>query len=426
MKLNTFLLISAMACAKEDNHHNGLRRQLQRGGDGGGRGGGDRRPGGGGDGDRGDGDDGGNRFCGTAPADVSQDDMGVRFNKVFFPENLTPPDAVDVLPLAPTSFPICGDTTDLLRQSKCHSVIDTSDCFECDIPLSDLIQTVGGLPTHPHKNPSEDDAYWAELREVILARQDRLNNVDPVEVLGRIPAVWTGFSLEDIAEAVHNEYPGKNQADLIAQFISDGVQMDDNIIPRNTLIEFLRYQVLLAEINTWAVSMVGPHNFALKYAGGRARPEEIVWHIKNSDANEVASWNIPSDIVQNITDMTLENAYAFTAYDEGSPPHPSWPAMHSAASVASFWLAIVMDLDQEQLCEAMALDFGVAYGRTIAGVHFPTDNTAGLNLGQELLARKLPGYLAERYGSDPDAVRAKILQYRFNWETDYFTGPCFD
>jgi hypothetical protein len=99
--------------------------------------------------------------------------------------------------------------------------------------------------------------------------------------------------------------------------------------------------------------------------------------------------------------------------------------MHSAASVASFWLAFVMNLTQEQHCEAMALDWGVSYGRTIAGVHFPTDNTAGLNLGQELLARKLPGYLNRRFGSNENAVRAKILQLRFNWE-DYLNGPCFN
>lgn len=78
-----------------------------------------------------------------------------------------------------------------------------------------------------------------------------------------------------------------------------------------------------------------------------------------------------------------------------------------------------------------ALDFGVSYGRTIAGVHFPTDNTAGLNLGQEMLVRNLPGYLREKFGADvPNAVRYeqnirdKIAGLEHDW-VKYSTGDCF-
>lgn len=78
---------------------------------------------------------------------------------------------------------------------------------------------------------------------------------------------------------------------------------------------------------------------------------------------------------------------------------------------------------------SQALDYGVSYGRTIAGVHFPTDNTAGLNLGQEMLVRELPGYLVSKFGADVDnvvayeaAIRSKINEATHNWE-DY-TG-CF-
>ena len=54
------------------------------------------------------------------------------------------------------------------------------------------------------------------------------------------------------------------------------------------------------------------------------------------------------------------------------------------------------------------ISFSNDIARTVAGVHFPTDNIAGLNLGQEILAPRLPGYLAERYGSDPRVVCEKI------------------
>jgi hypothetical protein len=55
--------------------------------------------------------------------------------------------------------------------------------------------------------------------------------------------------------------------------------------------------------------------------------------------------------------MNLKSATDFTAYPEGSPTHPSWPAMHSASSAASFWLDIIMDLTEDQLCEARMLDW---------------------------------------------------------------------
>jgi hypothetical protein len=102
--------------------------------------------------------------------------------------------------------------------------------------------------------------------------------------------------------------------------------------------------------------MVGPSNFGLNFSGGRARPEEILWFLKYAQINrsiELATWGIPERILDAIEGMDLTHNYDFTAYAEGSPAHPSWPAMHSAASVASFWLAVVLDLSLEQRCEAM-------------------------------------------------------------------------
>jgi len=32
----------------------------------------------------------------------------------------------------------------------------------------------------------------------------------------------------------------------------------------------------------------------------------------------------------------------------------------------SFWLSIVLDLNDEQLCEARLMDYGISYARTIA------------------------------------------------------------
>ena len=61
---------------------------------------------------------------------------------------------------------------------------------------------------------------------------------------------------------------------------------------------------------------------------------------------------------------------------------------------------------------------------TIAGVHFASDNIAGLNIGQEILAAKLPHYLSHKYGSNRRAVEEKIARVRFDWN-EYTTGECF-
>mmetsp|Transcript_11527 Transcript_11527/g.17620 ORF Transcript_11527/g.17620 Transcript_11527/m.17620 type:complete len:116 (+) Transcript_11527:327-674(+) len=89
--------------------------------------------------------------------------------------------------------------------------------------------------------------------------------------------------------------------------------------------------------------------------------------------------------------------------------------MHSAASSSSLWLAVVMNLTEEQWCQAKLLDYGVAYARTVAGVHYQMDNIAGLNMGQHAVADRLVDHLVTKYGANRDAVLAKIEKVRFDW-----------
>lgn len=217
------------------------------------------------------------------------------------------------------------------------------------------------------------------------------------------------------------QYPGYHHTILISYLLQQGAHIDDSIVPFTCVKEFLREIVLLSYLNTWATSTVGPSNFGIKYYVGRARPEEVAWMIAQGDLR--AGDGVPEDIVECVEDFDLMSATEFTAYPEGSPMHPSWPAMHSAASVGSLWLAVVLDLTEEQWCQTKLVDYDIAYARTVAGVHYPDDNIAGLDLGQEILSKYLPDHLAERYGSDPDAVRAKIEKYRFQW-SDFTSSDC--
>lgn len=124
----------------------------------------------------------------------------------------------------------------------------------------------------------------------------------------------------------------------------------------------------------------------------------------------------------------MDTAADFTAYDTpgssgtrgdctptscGSPRHPSFPVMHSAASSASLYLPLVLKLNTAQITELRKLDFAVATSRTFAGVHYPTDNRAGLNIGHEVLAKQLPGVFASQFGrgsTGKAALEANVKQ----------------
>jgi len=58
----------------------------------------------------------------------------------------------------------------------------------------------------------------------------------------------------------------------------------------------------------------------------------------------------------------------------------------------------------------------VAYARTIAGVHYEDDNIAGLDMGQEIVARDLAGYLEGKYGTAIERTVRKMENKRFKWE----------
>ena len=55
-----------------------------------------------------------------------------------------------------------------------------------------------------------------------------------------------------------------------------------DLIPRRSNAQFLRGMIALADLNTWSMGVVGPHNFAAKWFAGRARPEvRLQWYCCN-------------------------------------------------------------------------------------------------------------------------------------------------
>lgn len=328
--------------------------------------------------------------------------LNIRFNKPMY-------DAT----LGKSSFPLSQSLANELRGTDASSVTIQADCGDNCLNIEEILATDNvDAPMHPSRNP--DSPYWNDFREVIARRQDREANTDPTTFMP-LPNIWRGYDIHQIAEAVHDEFPGVWHAALLGEFLGEGVEFDRTTLPGLSKVDFINGAVALSGLNGWAFANVGPTNFGAKWYNGRARPEEIAFLIHEDEVTSADG--VPQDIVDNVKAMGLSRAPEFTAYIEGSPVHPSWPAMHSASSVGSLWIATVLNLTPEQQCETRRLDYAMAYARTVAGVHFPTDNTGGLNLGQEVVARKLPEYLAEQYGSDIDAVNEKIASLRFDWRT---------
>ena len=224
------------------------------------------------------------------------------------------------------------------------------------------------------------------------------------------------LSLADVAEAVNGEYPAYHQQIYLKKLFKDGIDLDYGLgqLVRSSN-DFIGMPIRLASINTWVFEIVAPVNFMLKWWFGVPRPEEVAYKIYLGDFTEEDG--VPPEMVELIQGMELEDAHDFTAYKTtGSPFHPSFPAMHSAGSSCSLWLAALGDLTPEQYLEALRVDYAVAMGRTVAGVHYEADNIAGLNIGQRIVREKLPAYLEEMYGYDADKVAKKLKFLSFDWK----------
>jgi membrane-associated phospholipid phosphatase len=339
-------------------------------------------------------------------------DLNIRFNKITYPEGI--PSSLK-LPLTKKDYPISEKTAEILRtQSLADGVVLPSDYDMHGARPARYVRQLGGPPTYPSSNPN--NTFWGELEAVVDDQILRRASGAPPFTL---PALWTNFSIHDVAKAVYNEYPGKHQADMLKKFFKEGLAVDYTVLPFRSRRDIVSLQFRFAYFNTWAIERVGAINFCIKWTYGRPRPEEVAYQIATGKITK----GVPEGLKTKILSMNLENATVFTAFVEGSPSHPAWPAMHSAASSSSFWLSVVANLTPAQYCEALRVDYAVAYARTVAGVHYPDDNIMGLNLGQAILAESMPLHFFERYGSNPAAVRRKIARMRFNWN-DFNPEDC--
>merc|ERR1719464_2566394 len=197
----------------------------------------------------------------------------------------------------------------------------------------------------------------------------------------------------------------------------------ENVIP------FVNANVALGKILAWTVDTVSNVAFATKWAGGRARPHEVVYHVSQFGKFSFGTnYPVPDDIVKAIQEMKLKNNFDFTAYKSaGSPGHPSHPAMHSAGSAISSWAQVILapeNLTEERKEMAFRYDWSVATFRSFGGVHYMSDNRAGLQLGRFILGENGPYFLGQTYGCNDETVAA-ITEYAKSKGPPVNWGPYF-
>lgn len=119
------------------------------------------------------------------------------------------------LPLTAPDYPIVPADATWLRKTGAISVFLSDDCSptECFITPQELFTTLGITVTHPSSDPS--NPFWAELKEVIDVQLLRATNAPVPPLLKRVPAIWSTLTIAQVAEAVHDEFPGSIHVELI-------------------------------------------------------------------------------------------------------------------------------------------------------------------------------------------------------------------
>ena len=180
----------------------------------------------------------------------------------------------------------------------------------------------------------------------------------------------------------------------------------------------------------------------------RLRPEEFGGRVYNNLAG-LTSYPIHSDLMNSQALQTAlqtnGNALLPQAFVEGCPLHPSYPGGHAAAAACAtvckalfeetalitnavdssadgLSLVPYTDTVLTQGGELNKLAFLMGYGRDWAGIHYRTDITAGLELGEEVaicflqdqvntFTETFPGFSFTRFDGTPVVITPGVGPY---------------
>lgn len=223
--------------------------------------------------------------------------------------------------------------------------------------------------TCPINSENIEELFW----EVMDARTQVSKGCFPHEFMEKYyPAMWGNYETT-IPEPLHIERLSLSRPDGLANVVHMDSPVDvglammtwvlrQGIKPKSLLtghLDFLNAIPDMIAIMGVNVKSALDKAFDVKYYYGIARPEEVYASMSK-----------------------LDNSETMTAYPEGCPTHPSYPAGHGAAAAGCAATIIGhynMTPEQEKVIKDTAYHW--AMYRTLAGVHYGIDNVAGLCVG---------------------------------------------
>jgi hypothetical protein len=213
--------------------------------------------------------------------------------------------------------------------------------------------------------------------------------------------------------------------------LSDGVPLPDGV--QNGNVDFVRDEITsgIPGVNLPAQHAAWVHKWVVHR---RLRPEEYGGRVHHTKRDEGPSYPVPDDLLDStalaITRREFDSYLLPQAYPEGSPTHPSFPAGHAgqAGSMGTLLKAyfdceatipdpvrpdpedpttlVGVDDDLTVAGEVNKLVANLCIGRNWAGIHYRTDATAGVRMGERVAA----AFLLDR-------VNAKRTDCAFEFET---------
>lgn len=259
-------------------------------------------------------------------------------------------------------------------------------------------------PTHP-----EDDGFWVDFDQVIDKVSSAHDRARLCGVVSKPIKDRRVLNAAEAAEMVHNDWPSDIMM-LAAKFVSS----DYRTLTGLGQSTFTDKVVLLNKLIAEAAWRVSPSSFCTKWHYMRARPEEVAGAIAREEID--APYAIKAKLFNVFRQSELaSNQLSFTMFPEGCPNHPAYNAMHSAAAGAiALVIKVMFDLTGMDRHEVDMTAYDMAFFRTRAGVHYPTDNSIGLWMGEETVTRWLPDVLLE-IGVPTAEIESAFVTARTDW-----------
>jgi len=287
------------------------------------------------------------------------------------------------------------------------------------------------MPFEPFTTSQEE--FWTQLIEVAegvqMARSRRWKPFVNVPYMEDTPT--SGCIIKDYkvhrpdqaAELVHADWPDEI-VNHLCEFLIGKEAKWRNITNEGNYGNFTNGPVFINRVIGWAIHHVSPTCFAHKWYYGVPRPEEVIGAFVRGEIhspNEEQNKKLRKIIKGSWTRDILRDQRLFTMYKGntpgsiGSPKHPSFGAMHSAMAAVTLILPVFFDLTPEELYEVRQTTVNTSWYRLLAGVHYRMDNMYGIELGERVVEKVLPSYLA-KYGADKRKVQRIISSHRnVNW-----------